>query len=273
MIPDPNVNQAHIQRFEGLANVYDRYRPHPPAVLIDILCQLAEVARPHLVVDIGSGTGLSTVLWADHADEVIGVEPGDDMRTQAEHRTAQQGATNVHYIAGTSSATTLPDGCADIVTISQALHWMEPTSTFAEVARILRPGGIFAAYDCDWPPVVRWEVDAAYAACQEQANAAEHEHAIASHIHRWRKEEHLGRIAASGRFRFVSELAVHQREDGDVERLLGVMRSQGGIANLLGHGLTEAEIGLVTLREVAERVLGTTSWPWYWTYRVRMGVR
>lgn len=32
-------------------------------------------------------------------------------------------------------------------TVAQALHWMEPASTLAEVARILRPGGVFAAYD------------------------------------------------------------------------------------------------------------------------------
>ena len=37
----------------------------------------------------------------------------------------------------------------------QALHWMEPAPTFGEVARLLRPGGVFAALDCDWPPVGR----------------------------------------------------------------------------------------------------------------------
>ena len=35
----------------------------------------------------------------------------------------------------------------------QAMHWMEPTTTHAEVARILRPGGVFAIVDADWPPV------------------------------------------------------------------------------------------------------------------------
>jgi SAM-dependent methyltransferase len=38
-----------------------------------------------------------------------------------------------------------------LVTCSQSLHWMEPEPTFAEVARILRRGGVFAAYDYDWP--------------------------------------------------------------------------------------------------------------------------
>src|SRR5690606_15398774 len=112
---------------------------------------LAAVERPALVVDVGSGTGLSTRLWAGRADQVIGIEPGDDMRRQAEAQTA---APSVRYQPGYSTATGLPDACADIVTVSQALHWMEPEPTFAEMARILRPGGVFAAFDCDWPPTM-----------------------------------------------------------------------------------------------------------------------
>src|SRR5262249_48629656 len=42
---------------------------------------------------------------------------------------------------------------------AQSFHWMEPTATLAEIARILRPGGLFAAYDYDWPPAIQWELD------------------------------------------------------------------------------------------------------------------
>ena len=147
--PDPNV-----ERFEGYADLYDDHRPQPPAVLVNLLTQLAEVERPALVVDLGSGSGPSTRLWAERADQVVGIEPGEDMRRVAAARTS---APNVHYQAGYGHATGLPDGGADIVTASQALHWMDPEPTFAEVARILRPGGIFAAVDCDWPPAMHWK--------------------------------------------------------------------------------------------------------------------
>jgi ubiquinone/menaquinone biosynthesis C-methylase UbiE len=53
--------------------------------------------------------------------------------------------------------TGLPDGGADVVTCAQSLHWMEPQSTFAEVARILRLGGAFAACDYDLLPTIGWE--------------------------------------------------------------------------------------------------------------------
>ncbi len=51
---------------------------------------------------------------------------------------------------------TKEEGTAGIVTCAQSFHWMEPESTFIEVARILRPGGVFAAYDYDRPPTVHW---------------------------------------------------------------------------------------------------------------------
>ena len=79
---------GNLVRFSGFADRYDRYRPSPPPVLMDILAQLAHASPPRLVVDIGSGTGLSTRLWAGRADKVIGVEPNADMRGQAERTTS-----------------------------------------------------------------------------------------------------------------------------------------------------------------------------------------
>ena len=138
-------NTSNIERFSGFADCYDSYRPKPPTIIVDILTQLAAVARPRLVVDLGCGTGLSTRIWSGRAEEVIGIDPNADMLRRAEVNAAE----NVRYQDGLSTRTGLPDGCADIVTCSQSLHWMEPAPTFAEAARILRPGGVFAAYDCD----------------------------------------------------------------------------------------------------------------------------
>ncbi|HNP88354.1 MAG TPA: hypothetical protein PKK78_19615 [Kouleothrix sp.] len=53
---------ANVGRFRGFADHYDAFRPQPPVMLVTILTQLAEVPYPTLVVDLGSGTGLSTIL-------------------------------------------------------------------------------------------------------------------------------------------------------------------------------------------------------------------
>ena len=79
----------------GFAAGYDSHRPSPPDALLDVLCLEAQVERPQLVVDLGSGTGLSTRAWAGRADEVVGVEASLEMREQAQAATSE---SNVRYV-------------------------------------------------------------------------------------------------------------------------------------------------------------------------------
>ena len=270
-----------VDRFAGIAAAYDAARPHPPAELADVLRQWSGAGAPD-VVDVGAGTGLSTILWAGRAATVTAVEPGDDMRAIAARRLGltagspadsagqDAGPTTFAVTAGSAEATGLPDNCADIVTASQAMHWFDADRALPEIVRILRPGGVFAAYDCDWPPCVDWEVDEAYRACEQQQFALETGRDVRPPYAA--KEEHAGRMRASGLFRFVTEIAVHHREEGDAGRLVALIRSQGGTVALLKEGLSEEELGLTRLREVAgRRIPGPV--PFWWTYRIRLAVR
>jgi SAM-dependent methyltransferase len=267
-------HHANIERFSGYADRYDAYRPQPPLVIRDILRQVSQAEHLRLVVDFGSGTGLSTCIWADQADEVIGIEPNADMRRQAEARTATQGnMRNLRYVDALSSKTGLPDSCADIVTCSQSLHWMEPEPTFAEAARILRMGGVFAAYDCDWPPTVRWEAEAAYNSFVANAEAIGESRGWYKGLVKWAKEQHLARMEASGHFRHLKEIVLHHLEMGNAGRFIGLALSQGSVAALFKRGISEEEVGLDLFRAVCERTIGSQPIPWYFSYRVRLGIK
>ncbi len=269
----PSREEFHttVERFTGWADLYDRHRPEPPARLAGLLCQLGGFTRPDLVVDLGAGTGLSTRYWASRAREVIGIEPTPDMRRTAAARTA---AANVTYWEGFSHETGLPDGCAQIVSCSQALHWMEPESTFAEAARVLQPGGLFAAYDYDWPPTTgRWEVDVAYLECIRRAEAIERALGFSSGLRQWKdKERHLERMQSSGRFRHTKEVVLDHEDTGNAERLVGVLLGQGGVAGVMKRGRTEAELGIDRFRKLAGEILGAEPRTWHWSSRVRIGI-
>lgn len=261
---------GNIERFSGFADVYDRFRPAPPEILATILTHLVQTLTPECIVDLGCGTGLSTRYWAEKAQKVIGIEPSADMRHQAE---AQTSAANVIYREGFSHRTGLADQCASIVTCSQSLHWMEPQSTFEEARRLLRPGGVFAAYDYDWPPTVgSWEAEAAYLACAAQVRESTLALPAKPALRQWSKDGHLGRMQASGCFRHTKEIVVHHVDRGNAERLVGLLLSQGSVMTLLKNGVSEAEIGIDRLRVTAEQTLGTEDHTWYWSSRVRMGV-
>jgi SAM-dependent methyltransferase len=253
----------------GFSATYDRHRPRTPPELVALLARYAGPARPELVVDLGTGTGLSARAWAATAAHVIGIEPNPAMLAEAERATSE---ANVSYRLAFAQATTLDSGTADIVTCSQSLHWMEPNATFAEVARILGPGGIFAAYDYDWPPTVDPELDAAFDAYQARRRAVREARGIQRGADRWQKHEHLDRMRASGHFRFCREVLLHSVEDGDAERIVGFARSLGmPVAD--GHDAElERDLDIDELERVARHLLGDRVVPFHFGYRVRIGV-
>jgi ubiquinone/menaquinone biosynthesis C-methylase UbiE len=253
---------------EGFAERYDSFRPRPPVVLLDWLPWLARVTRPNLVVDLGSGTGLSTKPWAERAEAVVGVEPNDAMRMYA---ASSIDAENVRFSDGSAYDTGLPDGSADIVTCSQSLQWMEPTATFAEVARILRPGGVFAAYQYESLQTPFWEPEQAWEELRVTKSRLRAERGLDAGKSRWAVSREA--LERTGRFRWVRELSLHSVEEGDARRLVGLALTEGSLTTLLAAGVGEEEVGLARLREVAERTLGDRPWPWLIGYRAWLGLR
>ncbi len=250
----------------GFAGRYDRFRPRPPRVLLDVLCRYARTPRPALVADLGCGTGLSTRAWSGLAERVVGIEPNPAMLAAAAP------APGVEYRQAYAHATELPDDAADIATCSQSLHWMEPEPVFTEAARILRPGGVFAAYDYEWQPVVDPELDEAFEAYHQRRRELRAKRGIQRGADRWPKHEHLERMRASGRFGFCREVLLHSFEKGNAERVEGLARSLGlPFADTSDEEL-ERELRIGELEAVAQRVFGDRTVPFLFGYRVRIGV-
>ena len=269
-MPHPEAFSGNVTRFTGFADLYNRHRAGPPTVLAELVAQYTGVPRPELVVDLGSGTGLSTRYWADRAVRVVGIEPTPDMRRRAEASTT---AANISYREGLSHQTRLPERCAQAVICMQALHWMEPVPTFTEAARILVRGGVFAACDYDWPPATGfWEADAAFDACIRLGRRFEQELKLDAGLKQWDKAGHFARMQESECFRHVREAMLHHHDSGNAERLVGVLLSQGYIAALQKAGISEDQLGITELRATAQRTLGAQARPWLWSARVRLGV-
>ena len=258
----------------GEALSYDRARPTPPPALLDLLTQLIGMPRPTLVVDVGSGTGLSTAIWAERAERVIGIEPNADMRKEAVHKTkGHPYASHIEYREEVAHQTGLPSGCADIVTAAQSFHWMEPASTLAEIARLLRPGGLFAVYDYDWPPALNWELEQVYQEIDNRFDELLQERGLTKHLQQWPKDTHLNRMRDSGHFRFTRELFLHHIEQGDAVRFLEMILTNAYSHQFKLKTITEQEIGFDRLRRAAFQSLGAEAIPWYFSYRVLIGIK
>lgn len=264
-----SAGKANQKRFDELAEVYDRARPAPPVELLDILARWSG-GRPGLVVDLGCGTGLSTRVWSGGADAVVGIDPAERMLEQARARTDDPA---IRYQAGPSHETGLDDGSADIVTCCQSLHWMDTSATFAEAARILRAGGVFAAIDCDWPPTFpHWRLDEKFREVRDRSHVLEQYHNQAPVGGRIDKSLHLMRMHDSGRFAFLKQFALHRCETGDADRYIEMLISYSGVGKLLSRGVSEADLGLDAARDLATRMLADDPTPWIFTYHARVGI-
>lgn len=127
-------------RFTGLANLYARARPGYPAAAIDFILQRCGLQSGSVLVDVGCGTGISSRLFASRGLKVIGIEPNEDMRRQAEEAHATDHPT-LEYRPGRAERTALPDGVSDAVLAATAFHWFDQDTALREFHRILKPGG------------------------------------------------------------------------------------------------------------------------------------
>ena len=126
----------NARRFTGFAGLYDGVRPRMPVYPVEVIRQYLG-RKPDRVVDLGCGTGLSTLVWRNRCLEVIGIEPSDDMLAVAQKKEMN----GIAFRKGSSTSTGLPDKSADAVICSQSFHWMEPRSALSEINRVLSPIG------------------------------------------------------------------------------------------------------------------------------------
>jgi ubiquinone/menaquinone biosynthesis C-methylase UbiE len=221
------MDRLQAERFAGLSGQYDRYRPSTP---IEKLCRMLQVYRPLreiTVVDVGCGTGLSTIPWAQHAKQVFGVDPNTEMISVAKSKLGALSTTNVTFIDGDSRAIKVADSQVDVVTCSQSFHWMEPSASLREFHRILKPGGLLAIYDYDWPPVVGASLEKQYWRIMEaSAEVLRRNQADAK---QWPKTGHLQSIRESGLFTFQKEICFDEPLILDSDLYIGMIESQGAV--------------------------------------------
>jgi SAM-dependent methyltransferase len=129
----------HALSFGPAAELYDTIRPsYPVEAVAWALAPLGPGRRR--VADLGAGTGIMTRLLLAAGHEVVPVEPDPLMRSRLEEVTA-----GVTAVAGSAEAIPLDDAGVDGAVAAQAYHWFDRPRAHAELARVIRPGGVFAA--------------------------------------------------------------------------------------------------------------------------------
>jgi arsenite methyltransferase len=111
----------------------------------------ADLRPGQTVVDLGSGAGNDVFVarrMVGETGKVIGVDMTPDMIRKARENAARAGYANVEFRLGEIEALPVEGGTADRVISNCVLNLVpDKRSAFAEMYRVLRPGGKFAISD------------------------------------------------------------------------------------------------------------------------------
>lgn len=124
--------------FSRHAADYARFRPNYPAALFEFLTSLS--SRTDSAWDVACGTGQATRALASTFTRVIA---SDGSRAQLARLEAPD---HVDRLCALAEVSGLAAGSVDLVCVAQALHWFDQERFQREVARVVRPGGIVAAF-------------------------------------------------------------------------------------------------------------------------------
>jgi SAM-dependent methyltransferase len=127
--PEPElarVPDATVESFAGVANHW----------------LLGDVEPDAVVLDLGCGAGTDLLIAAQRCDRAIGVDMTPAMLERAAASAAEMGLANVELHESLIEALPLEDASVDVV-ISNGVIDLVPDkdAVFAEIDRVLRPGG------------------------------------------------------------------------------------------------------------------------------------
>lgn len=132
--------------FDPLAQTYETFRTGYAEELFDVLFESGLVAGAR-VVDVGCGTGIVAEELVKRGCRVTGVDISEPMLERARARVPQ-----ASLLVARAEALPFSRADFDAATSAQAFHWFDQPRALAELARVVRPGGLIAIW---WKAMMR----------------------------------------------------------------------------------------------------------------------
>ena len=132
---------THYFAYQSAAKRYASFRPYFHLLVIEKIKAFLLLQEPvSRALDVGCGTGQSSLALTSIASEVIGVESSQAMLAEALHD------VHIHYFLAPAEQMPFPDASFDLLTVASAFHWLDRRRFLAEASRLLRSSGWLVIY-------------------------------------------------------------------------------------------------------------------------------
>ena len=129
---------SNINLFSNNSENYKKYRPYYPLEIFQYLASISP--STNTAWDAGCGSGQATIALSEYFIKVMATDISDEQIKNA------QSKDNVEYLSCPSEHTMLESNSVDLVICAQSIHWFDLGKFYKEVNRVLKPGGVFAAW-------------------------------------------------------------------------------------------------------------------------------
>ncbi|WP_327342028.1 class I SAM-dependent methyltransferase [Streptomyces europaeiscabiei] len=127
--------------FRGSAAHYERGRlPYAPGFPEALAEALGLDGRGRLL-DVGCGPGTVLLPMARFFTEAVGIDPDEDMLSEAGRQAGRRAVTNARWVAARAEDLPAGLGAFRAVVFAQSFHWTDRDRVAATVLEMLEPGG------------------------------------------------------------------------------------------------------------------------------------
>jgi len=151
-------NEVRKNAFGLDAAAYDALRPRYPRALIECVAEHARLGPRSRVLEIGCGTGIATLPFAELGCAIRGLELSEAMAIVARTKLARFPRV---VIETARFEDWRGDGDFDLVFCAQAWHWLSPEARYVKTRTLLGENGSLAVF-ANWDAAVLEEVQPVY---------------------------------------------------------------------------------------------------------------
>jgi hypothetical protein len=124
--------------FSARAALYAQFRPHYPGELFEWIASVA--TGRETVWDCAAGSGQASVGLAKYFDRVIATDASEKQISMAEPN------EKIEYRVARADSSGLPDQSVDMVTVAQAIHWLNHGAFYREAKRVMKADAVIVVW-------------------------------------------------------------------------------------------------------------------------------